>query len=71
MATPKVYKKFVRGEWIESATGQAFENLNPANRHQLIGVVSKPVFPQCSRMLYLPPKRLIKHGGLCPLPERG
>jgi alpha-ketoglutaric semialdehyde dehydrogenase len=37
MATPKVYKNFIRGEWVESATGQVFENLNPANRHELLG----------------------------------
>ena len=28
---PKVYKNFIDGEWVESSTGETFENRNPAD----------------------------------------
>ena len=41
MAPPKTYKNYVNGEWAESVSGRTFENLNPANRHELIGIFQK------------------------------
>jgi len=41
MAPPKVYKNFINGEWVESASAHAFENVNPANRNDLIGLFQK------------------------------
>src|SRR5712692_8026363 len=41
MAPPRIYKNFVHGEWVESASGRTFENVNPANRHELIGIFQK------------------------------
>src|SRR5574337_1754639 len=35
---PKVYKNFINGEWVESAGGKAFENRNPANTEELVGM---------------------------------
>jgi len=35
---PKVYKNFINGEWVESRSGKAFENRNPANTDELIGM---------------------------------
>jgi acyl-CoA reductase-like NAD-dependent aldehyde dehydrogenase len=35
---PKVFKNFINGEWVESRSGRAFENRNPANRDELIGL---------------------------------
>src|SRR5579863_73471 len=35
---PKVYKNYIHGEWQESHSGKAFENRNPANRDELIGM---------------------------------
>ena len=35
---PKVYKNFINGEWIESRGGKAFENRNPANIDELVGM---------------------------------
>src|SRR5271170_1716750 len=34
---PKVYKNFINGEWVESRSGQTYENRNPANTDELIG----------------------------------
>ena len=30
-APTKVYKNFIDGEWVESSTGETFENRNPAD----------------------------------------
>ena len=41
MTPPKIFKNFIDGEWVASANGGAFENLNPANRNELIGLFQK------------------------------
>jgi len=38
MAAPKVYKNFINGEWVEARCGKTFENSNPADRRDVIGV---------------------------------
>ena len=35
---PKVYKNFINGEWVDSRGGQAYENRNPANTDELVGM---------------------------------
>ena len=30
----KVYKNYINGEWVTSATGKTFENRNPADRSE-------------------------------------
>ncbi|HZU33865.1 MAG TPA: aldehyde dehydrogenase family protein, partial [Candidatus Angelobacter sp.] len=37
----KVFKNFIGGEWVESRTGQTYENLNPADTRDVIGVFQK------------------------------
>lgn len=38
MAAPKVYKNFINGEWVEARCGKTFENSNPADTSDLIGI---------------------------------
>lgn len=38
MAGPKLYKNCINGEWVESRSGRAFENRNPANKYEVLGV---------------------------------
>jgi len=38
MAGPKVFKNFINGEWVESRTGRTFENRNPANKTEVVGL---------------------------------
>jgi len=38
VALPKVHKNFIGGEWVESRSGRAFENRNPADSDELIGM---------------------------------
>src|SRR6201993_2020554 len=35
---PRVFKNFINGEWVESRSGKAYENRNPANADELIGM---------------------------------
>ena len=35
---PRVFKNFINGEWMESRSGKAYENRNPANTDELVGV---------------------------------
>ena len=31
MTPPNIYKNFIDGEWVPSASGRTFENVNPAS----------------------------------------
>src|ERR1039458_7118153 len=35
----KVFKNFIGGEWVESRTGRTFENLNPADTREVVGIL--------------------------------
>src|SRR5260370_22480074 len=37
-AGPGVYKNFINGEWVDSRSGTAYENRNPADTDELIGM---------------------------------
>ena len=37
-AAPRVYKNFIDGEWMDSRSGNAHENRNPANVDELVGM---------------------------------
>ncbi len=37
-AVPRVFKNFINGEWVEARSGQAYENRNPANTDELVGM---------------------------------
>src|SRR5215470_15700907 len=37
-AAPRVYKNFINGEWVDASNGKAYENRNPANTDELVGM---------------------------------
>jgi alpha-ketoglutaric semialdehyde dehydrogenase len=37
----KVVKNFIDGEWVDSSTGQTFENRNPADTRDVVGIFQK------------------------------
>src|SRR5262244_482776 len=39
----KVVKNFIDGEWVEASTGETFENRNPADTRDVIGIFQKSV----------------------------
>jgi len=38
---PNVYRNFIDGEWVESETGETFEDRNPADTRDLVGIFQK------------------------------
>jgi acyl-CoA reductase-like NAD-dependent aldehyde dehydrogenase len=36
-----VFKNFINGEWVDSSSGQTYENRNPADSNDLVGVFQK------------------------------
>ena len=38
---PNVYRNFVDGEWVEASTGETFENRNPADTRDVVGIFQK------------------------------
>src|SRR5437899_11723156 len=34
----KIFKNFIDGEWVESSTGETFENRNPADIREVAGI---------------------------------
>ena len=37
----RVFKNFIDGQWVDSATGDTFENRNPADTRDLVGIFQK------------------------------
>jgi acyl-CoA reductase-like NAD-dependent aldehyde dehydrogenase len=37
----KVYKNFIDGEWVDASTGETFENRNPADTRDIIGIFQR------------------------------
>src|SRR5436189_1196471 len=38
---PKIYRNFIDGEWVEATTGETFENINPADTREVVGIFQK------------------------------
>src|SRR5256714_869983 len=41
MAAPKTYNNLIDGEWVASRSGQTFENLNPADTRDVVGIFQR------------------------------
>ena len=35
---PRSFRNYINGEWVPAKSGKAFEDRNPANRHELVGM---------------------------------
>src|SRR5947199_8575258 len=70
MAPPKVYKNFIDGEWVESTSGNTFDDINPANRHELVGMFQKSNARDVE-MAVAAAKEAYKAWRLVPAPKRG
>src|SRR5262245_611305 len=38
MSEPTIYKNLIGGQWVDSATGHTFENRNPADSREVVGI---------------------------------
>jgi len=70
MAPARVFKNFINGEWVESLSGRTFENVNPANHHELIGIFQK-CGAQDVEAAVSAAKEAYKTWRLVPAPKRG
>ncbi len=70
MAPPRVYKNYINGEWVESVSGRTFENLNPADRSELIGIFQKSNVEDID-IAVAAAKEAQKSWRLMPPPKRG
>ncbi|RKX27466.1 MAG: aldehyde dehydrogenase [Candidatus Zixiibacteriota bacterium] len=41
MSSPKVFKNLINGEWVDSKSGQTYENRNPADTNDVVGIFQK------------------------------
>src|ERR1051326_3051258 len=39
--TARVYQNFIDGEWVDASTGETFENINPADTREVVGIFQK------------------------------
>ena len=65
----KVYKNFIDGEWVEAASGQTFENRNPADSRDLVGIFQKSVKADVDAAIEAA-KRAFSKWRLVPAPRR-
>ncbi|HEV2234371.1 MAG TPA: aldehyde dehydrogenase family protein [Terriglobia bacterium] len=70
MPPPKIYKNFINGEWVQSSSGQTFENVSPANRQELIGLFQKSNRNDVNEAISAA-KEAYKSWRLVPAPKRG
>ena len=70
MAPPRVCKNYINGEWVSSASGHTFDNINPANTHELVGIFQKSN-PQDVDTAIQAAKEAYKSWRLTPPPKRG
>jgi len=70
MAETKVIKNFINGQWIESKSGKTFENRNPANTDDVVGVFQKST-PDDVKMAIDAAAEAYKKWRLVPAPKRG
>ncbi len=70
MADAKVYKNFINGELVDSVTKKTFENRNPADTRELLGVFQASNEEDVKRAINAA-KEAYKKWRLVPAPKRG
>ena len=65
----KVYRNFIDGEWVESRTGNTFENLNPADTRDVVGIFQKSGKEDVDAAIEAA-KRVFERWRLVPAPRR-
>ncbi len=70
MTPAKNYANFIDGEWVASATGRTFENVNPAHHQEVVGVFQKSGPPDVEAAVGAA-QRAYKSWKNTPPPKRG
>ncbi|HEU5232448.1 MAG TPA: aldehyde dehydrogenase family protein [Terriglobales bacterium] len=66
----KVYKNLVGGEWVESRSGRTFENQNPANTKDVVGIFPRSNQDDVNAAVEAA-KKAFERWRLTPAPRRG
>jgi aldehyde dehydrogenase (NAD+) len=66
----KTYKNLIGGEWVESRSGQTFENQNPANIKDIVGIFPRSNKDDVSDAVEAA-KKAFERWRLTPAPRRG
>jgi alpha-ketoglutaric semialdehyde dehydrogenase len=64
------FKNYIDGAWVEAKSGKTFENRNPANRHDLIGLFSASNLDDVNGAVQAA-KKAFASWRLVPAPKRG
>src|SRR6266567_1312452 len=67
---PRIFKNFINGEWVESRSGKAYENRNPANTDELVGMFVSGTEEDANQAVDAA-KEAYKKWRLVPAPKRG
>ena len=70
MSDAKIYKNFINGKWVESKSGETFENRNPANTDELLGLFQKSNEDDANEAIAAAAEAY-KSWRLVPAPKRG
>jgi aldehyde dehydrogenase (NAD+) len=70
MNSPAKYKNYINGHWVDSVSGQTFENYNPANTTELVGEFQKSNAEDVKRAIAAASAAFHKWR-LTPAPKRG
>ncbi len=65
----RIFKNFIDGEWVDSSTGETFENRNPADTRDLVGIFQKSAKADVDRAVEAA-KRAFAKWRLVPAPRR-
>ena len=69
MPEPEVYKNYINGKWIDSVSKRTFENRNPADTREVLGIFQKSN-KQDVKMAIDSAKEAYKKWRLVPAPKR-
>src|ERR1051325_706272 len=65
----RVFKNFIDGDWVDSSTGETFENRNPADTRDLVGIFQKSAKEDVNAAVEAA-KRAFQKWRLVPAPRR-
>src|ERR1700730_16640381 len=69
IAKPTAYRNFINGAWVDSVSGHLFENRNPANTDDLLGVFQNSTREDANRAIEAA-RRAYERWRLVPAPRR-
>src|SRR5499427_4361187 len=66
---PNIYHNFIDGEWVEASTGETFEDRNPADTRDIVGIFQRSGKPDVDQAIDAAKQAFLKWR-LVPAPRR-